>query len=296
MAIHRFVLHNGRIREASESILSPGQLGLLAGWGIFSTLRVKDGVLFAWERHWARMSHDAELLNVTMPPDSETVRRDLVELIEANQSFNASLRLVVVRNGGGMWEGPPTGRSSDVVALTADNNFWGHSVRLTYQPAARFSQSDFVSAKIISWAHNLRWYERAHQRGFDECVLLNELGEITECTSANIFAVHGAVVSTPPVSAGCLPGVTRQVLLEEIHVPGVRIQEQRLRPEDLDSADEVFITSTTRDLLPVAEIDGQALNSNPEVRTELLTAFRAYLTSYIAAHRESYRSADALRS
>jgi branched-chain amino acid aminotransferase len=289
MAIHRFVLHNGRIREASETILSPGQLGLLGGWGIFSTLRVADGVLFAWERHWARMSRDAQLLNVRMPEDPELVRRGLVELIEANQALNASLRLVVVRNGGGMWEGPPTGRASDVIALTANSNHWADTVRLTYQPNARFSKSDFTTAKIVSWAANLRWYERAHDRGFDECILLNELGEVTECTSANIFAVRGNDVWTAPVSGGCLPGVTREVILNEIHVPGIRVMERTLRPEDLESADDVFITSTTRDLLPVSEIDGKMMNCRAEVRNALLAEFRRYLHSYIAANREAYR-------
>ncbi len=70
MSLHRFVLHNGKIKEASEAGLFPGQLGLLSGWGVFTTLRVVDGALFAWERHWARMSRDAELLNVQMPPNS----------------------------------------------------------------------------------------------------------------------------------------------------------------------------------------------------------------------------------
>jgi branched-chain amino acid aminotransferase len=90
MSIHRFVLHNSSIREAGEGMLSPGQLGLLAGWGIFSTLRVADGVLFAWERHWARMSRDAALLNVAMPEDPDEVVRDLHKLIEANASRQRS--------------------------------------------------------------------------------------------------------------------------------------------------------------------------------------------------------------
>jgi branched-chain amino acid aminotransferase len=72
--MHRFVLHNGAIREASEKSLSPGQVGLLSGWGVFSTIRVADGVLFAWERHWARMKHDAEHIRVPFPENSDSVR------------------------------------------------------------------------------------------------------------------------------------------------------------------------------------------------------------------------------
>src|SRR5580692_7261794 len=102
MAIHSHILHNGEIREASEPLFMAGQVGLLSGWGVFSTLRVKDGALFAWERHWARMLRDARLLNVTMPQDEAELEGQLMQLVEANGRPNCTLRLVVVRNGGGM--------------------------------------------------------------------------------------------------------------------------------------------------------------------------------------------------
>jgi branched-chain amino acid aminotransferase len=219
--LHRFVLHNDRIREVSEPDLSPGQVGLLSGWGVFSTLRVADGVLFAFERHWARIVRDAAALRVPLPQDPENVRRRLLELVEANRAFNATLRLAIVRNGGGMWAGPSNGRPSDVIALTADSKDWGGSVKLGYVKNARYAAGEFSSAKILSWAMNLTWVEAAQARGLDEVVLLNEHGEVAECTSANIFAATGGQVWTPPVSAGCLPGITREVLLGEIHVPGI---------------------------------------------------------------------------
>ena len=98
--LHRFVLHNDQIQESSALSLAPGQVGLLSGWGVFTTLRVADGVPFAWERHWARIQRDAALFHVALPEDPEKVRRQLVELVEANQAHNCTLRLVIVRNGG----------------------------------------------------------------------------------------------------------------------------------------------------------------------------------------------------
>src|SRR5271167_5015280 len=102
MAIHNHILHNGEIRDASAPLLMAGQVGLLSGWGVFSTLRVADGVLFAFERHWARITRDAAAFHVTIPNDPERVRRKLLELVEANGAYNSTLRLVIVRNGGGM--------------------------------------------------------------------------------------------------------------------------------------------------------------------------------------------------
>jgi branched-chain amino acid aminotransferase len=119
--------------------------------------------------------------------------------------------------------------------------------------------------------------EEAQRRGFDEVILLNEREEVAECTSANIFAVLGGRTLTPPLASGCLPGVTRNVLLEEIG----GLEERVLRLEDLFRADEVFITSTTRELLAVREIDGRAIPVGP-VRARWQQAFTEYVRKYTA--------------
>jgi len=285
--VHRFVLHNEEIRDASDKLLAPGQVGLLSGWGVFSTIRVVDGVLFAFERHWARLRKDAAALRVLLPPDPEPVRRKLLELVEANQAFHATLRVAVVRNTGGMWEGPGVGRDSDLIALTSGTKEWGSGVRLGYTPRARYAAGEFAGAKILSWAMNLTWLEMAQTRGFDETILLNERGEVAECTSANVFAAEGDRVWTPPLSSGCLPGVTRELLLREIQVPGFTIEEKALVPADLERAAEVFITSTTRSLLPVVEIEGRALRQSGGACAALRTAFAAYVDAYVARSKEA---------
>jgi branched-chain amino acid aminotransferase len=283
--LHRFILHDDKIREASEPALSPGQVGLLSGWGVFSTLRVADGVLFAFERHWARIKRDAAAFHVPIPEDPEPVRRRLLELVEANRAYNATLRVVIVRNGGGMWAGPSNGRASDLIALTADSKDWGDGVKLAYQREGRHAACPFAGTKILSWAMNLTWLESAQARGFDEVILLNERGEAAECTSANIFVANGNQVWTPPLSSGCLPGITREVLLGEIHAPGIRIAEKTLMPTDLEFADEVFITSTTRNLLPVVRIEDKKVGRSDHTRQALQRAFSEFVQRYIAEHK-----------
>lgn len=287
MSIHRYLLHNGKVKEATEASLFPGQLGLLSGWGVFTTLRVADGALFAWERHWARMSRDAQLLNVEMPREPVQVEQDLLRLVELNQAPNCTMRLVVVRNSGGLWEGPASGRASDAIALTADSKRWGKSVRLGIQPHARHAASDFTRAKVLSWAHNLRWAERAQEQGFDEVILLNEFGRVAECTSANVFAVFGQEVATPPLSEGCLPGITREVLLEAGRLTGVQMAERELTVDELYGADEVFITSTTRGILPVTEIAGRALAAGSGVCERLSRTFQEFVDRDIAARKRT---------
>jgi len=280
--MHRYILHNDEIRESGERVLAPGQVGLLAGWGVFSTLRVHRGVLFAYERHFERMRRDAAALRVPFPSDPEYIRGRLVRLIRANQAQEATLRVAVVRNGGGTWAGPCE-REFDLIALTAELTDWGESVRLAVQPQARHAACPLAGLKTLSWGQNLAWLEQAQARGYDEVVLLNERGEVSECTSANIFAARAGRVWTPPLASGCLPGVTRAVLLEEVRVPGVSVEERRLCLHDLEEADEVFITSSTRDLLPVREIEGLAVRRTGEARAALAEAFRRYLDGYTAA-------------
>ena len=277
-------LHNDEIVDASARFLSPGQVGLLNGWGIFSTIRVFDGVLFAWERHWARMKRDAARMSVPFPENPEWLEERLYKLIDANQAFNATLRVAIVRNRGGMWEGPAADRPFETIGLLAPLNDWGTSAKLGLVSNARHAASEFAGTKYLSWSENLTRYERAHDRGFDEVVLLNERGEIAECTSANIFIAKGGRVFTPPLSSGCLPGVTRALLLEEIHVAGLKVSELILLPADLESADELFITSTTRELMPVSSVEGLKIRPAHAVRDRLQEAFRVYEQSYAARH------------
>lgn len=281
--MHRFLLHNDDIRDAGERMVSPGQVGLVNGWGVFSTIRVQDGVMFCWERHWARMQRDAARLRVPFPADAGWLEERLYRLIDANHAANSTLRVIVVRNRGGMWEGPAAERAFDTVAFTAPLNNWGDAVKLGIVPQARHAASEFAGAKYLSWSENLTRYERAHEQGFDEVVLLNERGEVAECTSANIFIARGDEVFTPPLSSGCLPGVTRALLLEELLVPGLAVLEKTLVPPDLESADEVFITSTTRDLMPVASVDGLKIRQGRRVRDRLQQAFAAYTAAYVSS-------------
>jgi len=294
--MHRYLLHNDEIRDTGAQDLSAGQVGLLNGWGVFSTIRVYDGVMFEWERHWARMHTDAGRMRVPFPPDREWLAQRLQRLMDANlphanPPWNATLRVAVIRNRGGMFEGPGPMREFDVIAFTADVNRWGSTVKLGLVPNARHAASEFAGTKNLSWSENLTWYERAHDQGLDEVVLLNERGEVAECTSANIFVVQGNRVWTPPIASGCLPGVTRALLLEEIRLPGLQIGERALMPADLEAADEVFITSTTRELLPVVSVQGLKLRSqdNPDgkVLEALRKAFKACVETYIASRKRA---------
>ncbi|MEZ5352006.1 MAG: aminotransferase class IV [Bryobacteraceae bacterium] len=280
--MHKLLLHNDQIVPTSQATVSPGQVGYLNGWGVFSTLRVMDGVLFAFERHWKRMEHDAERLRVAMPADRGRFHDQLLGLVRANEAFNATLRVAIVRNRGGFFQAEGIAIDSDIVAFTADLHDWGSGVALSIQENARHGASPFAGAKITSWAQNVTWLETAREQGFDEVILLDEHGRVSECTSANIFAeVRPGEVYTPPLSSGCLPGITRAILLEELRADQYEIREKHLSLEDLYDAESVFITSTTREVLPVVAIAGRSLHSTGVTARNLHGAFRAYAKAYV---------------
>jgi branched-chain amino acid aminotransferase len=283
LGVHPHVLHNRDIRDSREALLSPGQVGFLNGWGVFSTLRVTDGTLFAFERHYARLKRDASLLRVPFPFSAIELLGLLRSLIERNEAWDAVLRVVLVRNKGGTFEVEGFERECDLLAFTAPLTRWSDGVHLSYVANGRFGASPFSGTKLTSWAQNLTWYEKAHAEGFDEVILLNEHGEVSECTSANLFIVRDQEVWTPPLAtSGCLPGVTRAVLLEEIKVDGVTIGEKEFRPSDLEESDSVFITSSTRDLIPVSAVDGAPLRQEHAVLNRLRDSFVAYRAAYTA--------------
>ncbi len=286
--MHRYLLYNDGVRETTEKFLSPGQVGLLNGWGVFSTLRVKEGVLFAWERHYARMQRDAEVLHVPFP-DAAYLESRLRQLIEANQAWDSTLRIAIVRNQGGGFDAPNLDRDFDLIAFTKPLANWGKSVRLGMVPQARHAANVFRGTKMLSWCFNLTWNEAAKQNHLDEVVLLNERGEVAELTSANIFVVRGDEILTPPLDSGCLPGITRALILEELDIPGYRTGEAVLTPADLETADEVFVTSSTRDTLPVAAIEGLTLRfvsaDRCSARLAVQQRFDGYLESYIARRK-----------
>lgn len=284
--IHRFVFHNDRLAPVEEVRLSPGQSGLLNGWGLFTTMRIVEGVPFAFERHWKRLSHDAEITRCPFPFDSEKVHGQLGELLHANRVREGCARIYVIHNhAGGFWRSDEPVPTADLLMYSADLPPLRHAVRLAIREHGRHAASPLAGVKVTSWLNNVWNLAEAQKVGWDEVILLNERGEISECTAANVFCVQEGRVVTPPLSSGCLEGVTRSLVLELGPAAGIEVEERPLFPEDIYCADEVFISSTNRNVIGVAEIGGHATPTplGPVTR-RIDEAFAAYVRDYVDAH------------
>ncbi len=281
--IHHFVFHNDRLVPIEQARLTPGQAGLLNGWGLFTTLRVAGSEPFAFERHWRRLEKDAERVRLPMPYAADFVRRRLAEVIAANEVREGTARIYLVYNRVGFWTSGEAFPDVDLILYTAGLPPYREPVRLALRPHGRFSASPLCSVKTTAWLNNVWHLAEAQKAGYDEVVLLNERGEVAECTAANVFAVQGGRVHTPPLSSGCLEGITRSVLLELAPQLGIPMEERTFFPEDLRRAEEVFISSTNRNLLGVGSIEKHTFAGAPgPITRRLEEAFAAYVAEYVA--------------
>lgn len=281
--IHRFVFHNDSVQPIEKARWSPGQAGLINGWGLFTTVRIARGEAFAYERHWRRLEKDAGITRLPLLYTGAKVRVHLQEVIRANKLQEGCARIYLVWNTVGYWKSEEKMPDVDLVITTADLPKYPASMRLGVREHGRHASSALAGVKTTSWLNNVWAVAEAQKEGFDEVVLLNERGEVSECTAANIFAVRTEKVVTPPLSSGCLEGVTRGVLMEIAAEAGTSVTEQSLRLEDLLAADEVFVTSTNRNVIGVSEISGKKIgNTAPgKVTQRLDEAFNGYMKDYV---------------
>jgi branched-chain amino acid aminotransferase len=280
--IHSNIFHNDTLLPIEDVRLSAGQAGLLCGWGIFTTIRISRGEAFAYERHWRRLEKDAATIRLPMPYTGAKVRVHLHEVIRANKVSDGCARIYLVYNSVGFWQSDEQRPQVDLIIYSAQLPEYPEPIRLGLREHGRHAASPLAGVKSISWLPNVWAVAEAQKEGFDEVVLLNERGEIAECTAANIFAVKNGKVYTPPLNSGCLEGVTRGILFEIAPEAGVAVIEQTLRPEDLYSSDEVFISSTNRNLLGVGEIAGHRMATAPgQVTRQLDQLFDAHVAEYV---------------
>lgn len=256
---------DGAVVPASQAAVSPFDHGVTVGDGVFETAKVvtdADGVrqAFALGRHLARLRRSAAGLGLDVPVDDETLRRAVRALLDANPD-DGRLRITVTGGhgplGSGRGEGPPT-----VLVASAPVPAWGGSAAVVTVPWRRNEHSPVAGLKTTSYAENVVALRAAHDAGADEAIFANTAGMLCEGTGSNIFVVHEGELVTPPLSAGCLAGIVRELVLE---VAGAT--ERDLPIEVLADVTEAFLTSSTRDVQPIDTIDGRALAPVPGART-----------------------------
>ena len=264
---------DGRLVATADAKVSVLDHGLVVGDGVFETLRVYRGVPFAWTRHLARLRASCDGLGLELP-DATALREAADAVLRANELAEARLRITVTGGvappGSGRGDGPP---SAFILAFPIE--LAAPSVDVVIAPWTRNEHGALVGLKTISYAANVRALAYAREKGAGEAVFANTKGDLCEATGSNVFLVRDGALTTPPPSAGCLSGVTRALLLELSTQMGIPTEEHDVPVGALAQSDEAFLSSTTREVQPIAAVDGTRLRSvGGPVSERLAAAFR----------------------
>lgn len=269
----RIVWVNGGLHAEHEAPISPFDHGLLTGDGVFETLTTYGGVPFAWTRHYRRLVRSAEGLGLDVPA-SDVLREATDRVIAANALAEARIRITIT-GGPSPLGSERGGRGCTAVVAATEPGEVAPTIDVVTAPWPRNQRGALAGLKTISYGENVRALAHARTRGGGEAVFANLDGHLCEGTGTNVWHVRGERLETPPLSAGCLDGVTRQVIIE-ILCPevGIEVAETLVPVAALAEADEAFITSSTREAQAIARVDGRPLPAAPGPVTEKInTAF-----------------------
>jgi branched-chain amino acid aminotransferase len=280
---------NGRIAPEGDAVISVFDHGFLYGEGIYETMRTYNQRTFLYDRHMRRLRNSARMIALELPfTDAELASQIHDTRAAADlQGAEVYIRVLVTRGIGGLTydtQATPTPSIVIIVKPQVDPppDAYERGVRAVIVDVVR-NHPDAVNPLIKS--NNLLncalAAQQAIRRGGFEGIMRNYRGELTECTTANLFVVRDGAAMTPPLESGLLAGITREFLFEVGKEAGIVVREEVLRDEDLFRADEAFLTSTTRELVPIVNVDDRTIGSGrpgPITKT-LLEGFRRHAWS-----------------
>ncbi len=257
---------NGRLVEPGTATLRADDHAVVVGDGVFETMRIVDGAAFALSRHLRRLDRSASGLGLD-EPDEDRIQAAVGEVLAADPS--AGLLRITWSSGAGPWGSGRGGGPGTLVVGTGPGNIWPPAERVHLVPWRRNEHGPLVGLKTTSYAENVMALTTAKRVGCSEALFANTAGHLCEGTGTNVFLVIEGVLVTPPLSSGCLAGVTRELVMELADVV-----ERDIDPAEFGSADEAFLTSSTRDVSPISAVDGVEMPAAPgPVTAGLMAAF-----------------------
>lgn len=278
---------NGRVSDQERAVISVFDHGFLYGEGIYETLRTYNGQPFLFDRHMRRLRNSAGMLALPVPLTDAEIDARFRETMRAaglgdHPDREAYIRILVTRGIGELTYDPAATPTPSIVVIVKPN---AHPPRDVFERGVRVSLVGVVRnhpstvnplIKSNSLLNNALGMQEALRRGGYEGVMRNYKGELAECTQSNLFVVKDGAALTPPLDAGLLPGITRAFLFEVGAEAGIPVREAVLRDDDLLGADEAFLTSTTREVVPIVQVDDKKIGSGAPgpVTQALLEGYR----------------------
>lgn len=253
---------DGEIFDESTARVSVLDRGFLYGDSVFEVMRTYHGRPCKEREHLERLARSAERVLIPMPVDLDTISAEIARTLEAAGNERSYIRVVVTRGRGPVSYDPDTAENPTRVVIVTPlpeqpRRQYEEGVTVALVRATRpTDESRVTGAKASNYLASLLAVHEAKKAGAYEAILIGPTGQVLEGATSNVFAVGSGRVRTPPVAAGILAGITRATVIEAARVEGIELVEEALHPRDLYDADEVFITSSLREVVPVVAVDG----------------------------------------
>ncbi len=273
---------NGKFIEKSEATISVFDHGLLYGDGVFEGIRAYGGEIFRCQEHIERLYDSARAIALDIPINQEEMIDAIRKTLNVNDLTNAYIRVVVTRGVGTLGLDPTKCDSPQIIIITDKialypPEFYEKGLEVITVPTVR-NHHNALSPKIksLNYLNNILAKIEGLQAGVIEAIMLNDKGYVAECTGDNLFIVSDETLITPPPEAGILEGITRQVVMDLGRKCGFEVREENITRFDLYVADEVFLTGTAAELVPVVRIDSRDVGSGEPgpITHQLLDEFR----------------------
>jgi branched-chain amino acid aminotransferase len=273
---------NDKLVDASEATVSVFDHGLLYGDGIFEGIRLYDGCVFKLDEHLERLEYSAKAIMLKLAWTRQEISDALCETCRANGLKNGYIRLVVTRGVGSLGLSIKTCDQPQLIII-ADTiqlypqEFYDNGLKIITVPTRRCNPSALPPAvKSLNYLNNILAKIEAQHLGYHEAIMLNDQGYIAECTGDNIFIVHKGELITPAASSGALKGITRDTALAIADELGIPWREANMTRYDVWVAEEVFLTGTAAEIVPIVEIDARVIgNGKPgPVTAKFLESFK----------------------
>ena len=273
---------DGEFFEQGEAKVSVFDHGLLYGDGVFEGIRFYNGRVFRMEEHMQRLWESAHSLCLELPMSRPDMDEALLETIRQNDLRDGYVRLVVTRGVGNLGLNPLQCKQPSVIIIASTialypEEVYRRGLTVVTVPTRRMGPATLNPAiKSLNYLNNVLARIEANLSQADEALMLNDAGNIAECTADNVFMIKRGQIMTPPITAGALRGITRAVVFEIAAELGIKISEPDLTRHDLYTADEAFLTGTAAEVIPMIKVDGRVIgNGKPgEITNRTIARFR----------------------
>ena len=273
---------NDQLVDSSEAKVSVFDHGLLYGDGIFEGIRLYNGCVFKLEEHLERLEYSAKAIMLDMPWTREEISNAVCETCRANDLQDGYIRLVVTRGVGSLGLSIKNCDQPQLIII-ADNiqlypsEYYEQGLSIITVPTRRCNPAALPpTVKSLNYLNNILAKIEAQHLGYHEAIMLNDQGYVAECTGDNVFIIHKGALITPASSSGALKGITRGTVLEIADHLNIPCREENMTRYDVWVADEVFLTGTAAEIVPIVEVDARKIgDGKPGVITaRFLEAFR----------------------